>query len=1002
MASRARKAVSLIIGAVLIPASIAAMQFSPAQAQEPTSGSPCLIINDQDELVSAEFCTGDVVVPASVTTIKSNAFFYFSGAVSFEANSHLRTIERTAFASGIGFKSLILPPSLTFMDTFGLASTQVQVLYFEGNRANLLTRAVAEPSAIVLVQPRDDSPLNIPFLDYSRSAPFQIDCNTISGGKDFIGREYVALELHNCRDPRNPSGSNPPSRMGYILNAGLNDSVSLQSADGLHRGTVRLRQLGASGMRLAATKEIGGEGFSISAFGDQFESPVGTTLSCQLSSSTPLPAGITLTNDCKLEATSTTSMASSTTDITINWSANHGPSNSYDIALNSSTPPEFMNTASSVSVRLSLRKTAQLSSAALYQMKLLTAKFSGTARDWALAVDAYRSLASDQVPAGAPDTGILASEAVEAFESGTSTEAGATNLVNTLAGLAPSGSSFVASLRSRIEHQSVTNSMTDFERGVSDEKSLRRRILALPESPQRTALMTRFLARAASVYQQESTSAGGIRTITFKNPYEVERFTVPAGVSRLNIRIQGAEGSQGGLDGNSIRPDRSGFKGLVQGTVEVAAGQVLTIGVGEAGGDAPSECLSGSVSIALDNRVARGGVNPLGGYAGGNGGSPGVVGCSGYGGAGGAASVLQIGDGSNSTILANLVAGGSAGSSGSSDGYQGKTGSSTHVARTDQATTKGQSALTLWSYTFADWYFDASDGGGVGGGGGGAAGGAIGGYDMNLNCGVLDFCPVASSPGSNSTAAIPTVSSTYVAYSFSPGQIMNGRITISYVEPPATSTQGGGSGGTASPTPDPIATTVPSPPANLRVAPIWKGADVSWSTPATDGGSPIKSYQVSTPDGQGCQTQTLSCRIAGLKPGQLIRVSVIAINALGNSKPANPSGPKVFTPLSLNLWQVKIVGSKPQPKPLPAKNLASLRAMLSQDTKGFTLTIRLAKNASKFSRTELEKLMVAEVAEVKAQLRKLRLVGKVRIESQFVSGNPKAKRPSFVVMSQKP
>jgi hypothetical protein len=46
--------------------------------------------------------------------------------------------------------------------------------------------------------------------------------------------------------------------------------------------------------------------------------------------------------------------------------------------------------------------------------------------------------------------------------------------------------------------------------------------------------------------------------------------------------------------------------------------------------------------------------------------------------------------------------------------------------------------------------------------------------------------------------------------------------------------------------------------------------------------------------------------------------------------------------------------------------------------------------------------MVAEVAEVKAQLRKLRLVGKVRIESQFVSGNPKAKRPSFVVVSQKP
>jgi hypothetical protein len=235
---------------------------------------------------------------------------------------------------------------------------------------------------------------------------------------------------------------------------------------------------------------------------------------------------------------------------------------------------------------------------------------------------------------------------------------------------------------------------------------------------------------------------------------------------------------------------------------------------------------------------------------------------------------------------------------------------------------------------------------------------------------------------------------------------MNGRITISYVEPPATTNPGGGSGGTASPTPDPIATTVPSPPADLRVTPIWKGADVSWSTPATDGGSPIKSYQVSTPEGQSCQTQTLSCRITGLKPGQLIRVSVIAINALGNSKPAVPSGPKVFTPLSLNLWQVKVVGSTPQPKPqpklLPAKNLASLRAMLIQDTKGFTLTIRVAKNASRFSRVDLEKLALAEVAAVKTQLRLLGLGARVHIETEFVAGNRKAKRPSVVLVSQKP
>lgn len=68
-------------------------------------------------------------------------------------------------------------------------------------------------------------------------------------------------------------------------------------------------------------------------------------------------------------------------------------------------------------------------------------------------------------------------------------------------------------------------------------------------------------------------------------------------------------------------------------------------------------------------------------------------------------------------------------------------------------------------------------------------------------------------------------------------------------------------------------------------------AEVSWSAPATDGGSPINQYVVqATPGGHTCTTTgSLSCVVSGLSNGQSYSFAVTAVNAVGSSQLSAPS-----------------------------------------------------------------------------------------------------------------
>jgi hypothetical protein len=89
------------------------------------------------------------------------------------------------------------------------------------------------------------------------------------------------------------------------------------------------------------------------------------------------------------------------------------------------------------------------------------------------------------------------------------------------------------------------------------------------------------------------------------------------------------------------------------------------------------------------------------------------------------------------------------------------------------------------------------------------------------------------------------------------------------------------------------AVTVPAQPDSVQVAAQGGAVTLRWAPPASDGGSPLSGYTVTTSPGGTAQTVsagTTSLTITGLTPGTAYTFSVAAINAHGTG-PARASAP---------------------------------------------------------------------------------------------------------------
>ena len=83
--------------------------------------------------------------------------------------------------------------------------------------------------------------------------------------------------------------------------------------------------------------------------------------------------------------------------------------------------------------------------------------------------------------------------------------------------------------------------------------------------------------------------------------------------------------------------------------------------------------------------------------------------------------------------------------------------------------------------------------------------------------------------------------------------------------------------------------TVPGAPVSVAATPGIDQATISWSPPTDDGGSAITGYRVTTvPASRGCQTLATTCTLTDLDAGQEYVVTVVAVNATGESAPSQP------------------------------------------------------------------------------------------------------------------
>jgi len=246
--------------------------------------------------------------------------------------------------------------------------------------------------------------------------------------------------------------------------------------------------------------------------------------------------------------------------------------------------------------------------------------------------------------------------------------------------------------------------------------------------------------------------AVGEQTTTY-NSVGTSTFTVPAGVTSIQLTVIGGGGGGGGCDSSPGSAGRAGAR--TSGTLAVSPGQVLTISVGSGGGGGSSD--QGSAP------GGAGGTNNLG-YSGGRGSAAGPTPLSGGGGGGGAASAVLV-NGSPT-----VVAAGGGGGAGGGNGVPG------------QGVSPGG---TSGGIAGGDGTYKGGDGGGAGGGGGGyplgGAGGSVNGGDVGGNSGAdgQSFVPAGFSLGEGGAGGINAIRGSRAS---SGGG--GGSITISYTPAP--------------------------------------------------------------------------------------------------------------------------------------------------------------------------------------------------------------------------
>lgn len=349
--------------------------------------------------------------------------------------------------------------------------------------------------------------------------------------------------------------------------------------------------------------------------------------------------------------------------------------------------------------------------------------------------------------------------------------------------------------------------------------------------------------------------------------------TVPAGVTSINVTADGGGGGKNASLGNG------GSGARVNASFAVTPGTQLTIYVGAGGGAG----LGGPGNVGGRGYGSGGAGGPFygegfgGGYGGGGGGSSALIigstvalvaGGGGGGGNyfGGSAGAVAGGSGGNGGGTCAVGGGGGNAGGGGSAGTGGGTG----------VTTASSSGFTGAGGAGTYGAGGASSGGG--GGGGGYGGGGAGNWNGPHGCVTAGGGGAGGSYGPADAVFGSAGNAGGVATSGAGG---DGQVSIQFVASPATA---------------------PGAPTDLVFSDVTTTEmTLYWSSPASDGGSPLLGYDVSVNGGTAVRVTEPAQSITGLTPGATYSVSITAVNAIGSSAaltgarqttaPGTPTGP---------------------------------------------------------------------------------------------------------------